>query len=44
MNKKNISIRRIRKRIGWETEEYVAMILNTFDDETLLHALENAKK
>jgi len=44
MQKKKISIRSMRKVFGWSTEESVAMILNAFDDETLLNALENAKK
>ncbi|HEY5583153.1 MAG TPA: ISAs1 family transposase [Ruminiclostridium sp.] len=43
MKKKN-SIRLMRKCFGWDTEDHVAMILNTFDDETLRNALENAKK
>lgn len=44
MGSKNISIRRMRKVFGWETESHIAMILNTFDDDALLLALENAKK
>lgn len=44
MGNKNISIRHMKKLFGWETENCIAMILNTFDDEALLFALENAKK
>lgn len=44
MGRKNISIRTMRKVFGWETESCISMILNTFDDEALLLALQNAKK
>ena len=44
MKMKNISIRSTRKAFGWDTEDSIAMILNSFDDDALFQALENAKK
>lgn len=34
------SIRVIRKKFSWNIEEHLALLLNTFDDETILKALE----
>jgi hypothetical protein len=40
----NISIRGIRKGFGWGIEESLSLILNTFDEDILKNALENAQK
>lgn len=40
---KNMSIRGIKKLFSWKYEETLALILNTFDEDTLLTALENAQ-
>lgn len=42
MNKS--SIRSIRKKFSWATEDNLAKVLNAFDDETLLEAISNANK
>lgn len=39
----NASIRRIKKRFAWGTEESLSLILNIFDEETLKKAIENTK-
>lgn len=41
---KNISISSIRRRFGWGIEESISMILNSFDEDTIKNALENAQK
>lgn len=41
---KNRSLRGIRKAFSWDTENCLALILNTFDDDTLCKALLNTKK
>ena len=41
---KNYSIRTIRKDFGWGIEESLSQILNTFDEEVIKTALENAQK
>ena len=38
---KNSSIQRIRKKIGWNIEEYLSLILNNFTEEQIAEALEN---
>lgn len=40
----NSSIRRIKKIFSWSTEDSLALLLNSFDEETLCKALNNAKK
>jgi predicted transposase YbfD/YdcC len=40
---RNRSIRIIRKRFSWATEESLSLILNTFDEDVLKNALENAQ-
>ena len=40
---KNSSIRGIKKRFSWSTEDCLALILNSFDEDVLVKAL-NAKK
>lgn len=41
---KNNSIRRIKKGFSWSIEDSLALILNSFDEDTLSQALNNAKK
>lgn len=41
---KNYSIRTIRKDFGWGIEDSVSQILNTFDEDVIKNALENAQK
>ena len=41
---KNRSIRTIRKGFGWGIEDSVSQILNTFDEDVIKNALENAQK
>ena len=41
---KNYSIRTIRKGFGWGIEDSVSQILNTFDEDVIKNALENAQK
>ena len=40
----NISIRVIKKSFSWGMEESLSLILNTFDEDVLKNALENAQK
>jgi len=40
----NISIRGIKKSFSWGMEENLSLILNTFDEDVLKNALENAQK
>ena len=40
---KNASIRSIRKIFSWSTEDSLALLLNSFDENTLCQALNNAK-
>ena len=40
----NSSIRSIKKEFSWSTEECLSLLLNSFDEETLKTALENAEK
>lgn len=40
----NRSIRSIKKTFSWSTEDSLALILNSFDEDTLSQALNNAKK
>ena len=40
----NISIRQIRKKFSWSTQDKLSLLVNTFDEDTLKHALENANK
>ena len=40
---KNYSIRTIRKGFGWGIEDSVSQILNTFDEDVIKNALENAQ-
>ena len=41
---KNRSIRSIKKKFSWGIEHCLSVLLNSFDENTLLEALENAKK
>lgn len=41
---KGYSIRTIRKAFAWNFEENMALLLNTFDDNTIMTAIENTKK
>ena len=41
---KNKSIRLIRKGFSWGMEDRLSLILNTFDENVLKTALENAQK
>ena len=38
------SIRSLRKKFAWGTEDNIAKVLNAFDDETLIEAISNANK
>ena len=38
----NISIRQIRKKFSWSTQDKLSLLLNAFDENKLKHALENA--
>jgi predicted transposase YbfD/YdcC len=38
------SIRSMRKKFSWATEDYLAKVLNAFDDESLLEAISTANK
>lgn len=40
----NFSIRSLRKKFAWSTEDNIAKVLNAFDDETLIEAISNANK
>lgn len=40
---KNSSIRRIKKKFSWSTEDSLALILNSFDEDTLVKALSEKK-
>jgi predicted transposase YbfD/YdcC len=40
----NVSIRQIRKSFSWATQDGLSLLLNVFDEETLIQELENANK
>lgn len=42
--KKNLSIRTIRKDFGWGVEDSNSSLLNTFDEDAIKNALQNAQK
>ena len=41
---RNCSIRIIRKHFSWATEESMSLLLNTFNEDILKNALENAQR
>jgi predicted transposase YbfD/YdcC len=40
----NISIRQIKKKFSWSTQEKLSLLLNAFDENTLKQALESANR